>query len=200
MGSSSVQLYSEKAARSEGRDCTGSVGRSEPSPPSFLGRLSPERAKLRGGHPSCADELERGARRPCGEDGPWATVVRSIPRERPPSSPAGLGALVQANWSEKSATSGTCRRFNTGVTIWARRASPLASFHSRAEGALRLGFNWNDRQRKHPGQASGRAPRKSRSGLDPGQFFPIDQPAACTSRSLQSKGRSAIHHFVASSH
>ena len=37
-------------------------------------------ATLRGGYPFWADELERGARRPCGEDGPWATFVRSIPR------------------------------------------------------------------------------------------------------------------------
>ena len=44
--------------------------------------------QIRGGNPYWADEHERGARRPRGGYGTWATVVRSIPRERPPCRPA----------------------------------------------------------------------------------------------------------------
>ena len=39
-----------------------------------------------------AGQLKEGAERPRGEDEPWATFMRPIPRIRPPVSPAGLSA------------------------------------------------------------------------------------------------------------
>ena len=197
-----MQLCSEKAARSEGRDSTALVSRSKPSPPSFLGRLSPERAKLRGGHPSCADELEleRGGRAERTDLGP-PSCARSRKSARL-AAQLDSGPSPRQDWSEKSATSRAGRLVNTGVTIWGEEGNPLASVHRRAGGVL---FAWGSTGTAARGstqvRVSRRAPRKSRSGLDRGQFFPNNQPAACTSRSLQSNGRSAIlQRFVASSH
>ena len=100
------------------------------------------KATLRGGHPSWADELERGARRPCGEDGPWATFVRSIPRERPPSSPAGLSTLDQAGlkrWQNDQFRFPPYqyRRDNLVEEGKSARLRPLTS----RERAVRLGFH-----------------------------------------------------------
>ena len=106
------------------------------------------KAALRGGHPSWADELGRGARRPCGEDGPWATVVRSTPRERPPSSRAALIAPDQAElerWERDQCRLPPCRyrRDNLVKEGKSARLRPLTS----RERAFRLGFHWNHCQR-----------------------------------------------------
>ena len=122
-----------------------------------LGAVTPElsweaqpgviKATLRGGHPSWADELERGARRPCGEDGPWAAIVRSIPRERPPSSPAGLSTLDQAGlerWERDPYIFPPYqyRRDNLVEEGKTSRLCPLAC----RESACRPGLHWNQYQ------------------------------------------------------
>ena len=151
------------------------------------------------GHPFWADELERGARRPCGEDGPWATFVRSIPRERPPSSPAGLSTLDQAGrerWERDQYRFPPYqyRRDNLVEEGKSARLRPLTS----RERAVRLGFHWNHCQwAVHKSESRGeRLDEDARSSLL-GNSFSVPVVGFLLGRGLYASGLLALPPTIA---
>ena len=100
------------------------------------------KARLRGPWPAWADLLKEGAERPRGEDEPWATFMRPIPRVKPPVAPAGLSATpaeARNRW-EADGFRYPPYQYKSCNLVQAKGGElrPLCS----SERSVRLGFPW----------------------------------------------------------